>query len=164
MRVRAGWMKFRELNGVFCGKKWSLSMKGKVYMTCVRPVMTYGSETWVLKKEDEGVLQRAERAMVRMMFGIKLRERKSSSLLSAMAGLNEDIVTVVRKSRLRWYGHVMRRDKQVGIRRVSDFEVSGAIGRGHPWTSWQEQVNTDMTKWGLQHCDVVDRARWRRAV
>jgi hypothetical protein len=49
---------------------------------------------------------------------VKLRDRKSSSEVMSMVGLSEDIGTLVRKSRLRWYGHVMRRDEGVGIRRV----------------------------------------------
>jgi hypothetical protein len=63
--------------------------------------MIYGGETWVLRKEEEGVLQRAERAMVRMMCGVKLTDRKSSKQFMSMVGLSEDIVTLVRKSRLR---------------------------------------------------------------
>ena len=39
--------------------------------------MVYGVETWVMRKEEEGVLQRGEIAMVRMMCGVKLRDRKS---------------------------------------------------------------------------------------
>ena len=53
-----------------------MKMKGKVYKACVRTAMTYGSEAWVVRKEDEGVLQCAERAMVRMMCGVKVRDRK----------------------------------------------------------------------------------------
>ena len=44
-RVRAGWKKFRELGGLLCGKKWSVRLKGRVYRTCVRTAMIYGSET-----------------------------------------------------------------------------------------------------------------------
>ena len=36
--------------------------------------MTYGSETWTMRKEDEDVLIRAERRMIRMMCGVKLRK------------------------------------------------------------------------------------------
>ena len=43
------------------------------------------------------MLLRAKRAMVRMMCGAKLRDRKSSKVLTEMVGLNEDIVTLVRK-------------------------------------------------------------------
>jgi hypothetical protein len=90
-RVHVGWMKFRELHGVLCGRKWSVKMKGRVYRACVRAAMVYGGETWVMRKEEECVLQRAERAMVRMMCGVKLRDRKSSSELMSMVGLSEDI-------------------------------------------------------------------------
>lgn len=72
-RVRVGWMKFKELTGVLCGERWSLKRKGRVYMRCVRTAMVYGGETWVMRKEEEGILQRAERAMIRTMCGVKLR-------------------------------------------------------------------------------------------
>jgi hypothetical protein len=110
--------------------------------------MVYGGETWVMRKEEECVLQRAERAMVRMICGVKLRDRKSSSELMSMVGLSEDIVTLVRKSRLRWYGHTMRRDEGVGI------------GRGRPPMGWKEQVEKDMVKAGLRRDDAQVRVAW----
>ena len=163
-RVRVGWMKFRELKEVLCGRKWSVKMKGKVYRACVRTAMVYGSETWVMRKEEEGVLLRAERAMVRMMCGVKLRDRKSSAVLLDMAGLSENIVTLVRRSRLRWYGHVMRRGEGIGIKRVLEHDVVGQRGRGRPRAEWQDQVEKDMVKVGLQHDDVWNRCRWRNKV
>ena len=44
-RVRIGWMKFRECGELFCGRRFSLRMKGMVYQSCVRSAMMYGSET-----------------------------------------------------------------------------------------------------------------------
>jgi hypothetical protein len=163
-RVRVGWMKFRELHGVLCGRKWSVKMKGRVYRACVRAAMIYGGETWVMRKEEECVLQRAERAMVRMMCGVKLRDRKSSSELMSMVRLSEDIVTLVRKSKLRWYGHVMRRDEGVWIRRVLEFEVAGEIGRGRPPMGWKEQVEKDMVKAELRRDNAQVRVACRRGV
>ena len=54
-RVRAAWMKFRELGGMLCTRGASLRMKGVVHNACVRSVLMYGAETWVLKV---GVFQR----------------------------------------------------------------------------------------------------------
>ena len=54
-RVRAAWMKFRELGGILCMRGASLRMKGVVYKACVRSKLTYGAETWVMKA---GVFQR----------------------------------------------------------------------------------------------------------
>ena len=38
----------------------SLKLKGKVYATCVRSAMIYGSETWVLNVEQQRRLERVE--------------------------------------------------------------------------------------------------------
>ena len=48
-RVRAAWMKFRELGGILCTRGASLRMKGVVYKACVRSVVTYGAETWAME-------------------------------------------------------------------------------------------------------------------
>ena len=48
-RVRAAWLKFRELGGIFCMQVASLRMKGVVYKVCVHSMLTYGAETWVMK-------------------------------------------------------------------------------------------------------------------
>ena len=48
-RVRAAWMKFRELGGTVCTRGASLRMKGVVYKACVRSVLMYGAETWAMK-------------------------------------------------------------------------------------------------------------------
>jgi hypothetical protein len=52
-RVRCAWNKFRELAPFLTAKRVSLQVKGKVYESCVRSCMTYGSETWPLKVEHE---------------------------------------------------------------------------------------------------------------
>jgi hypothetical protein len=135
-----------------------------VYRACVTAAMVYGGETWEVRKEEEGVLQKVERAMVKIMCGVKLRDGKSSSELMSMVGLSEDIVTLVRRSRLRWYGRVMIRDEGAGIRRVLELEVAGEIGRGRPRMGWKEQVEKDMVKAGLRRDNVQNRHAWRCGV
>ena len=44
-RIRNGWMKFRGLLPFLTSRAPSLEMKGRVYASCVRSSMTYGSET-----------------------------------------------------------------------------------------------------------------------
>ena len=60
-----------------------------------------------------------------------------------MLELDVDVVLLVRRSRLRWYGHVLRREEESGIKRVLCFEVVGNRGRGHPRLSWRKQVDKD---------------------
>lgn len=139
-------------------------MKGTVYKTCVRTVMIYGGETWAMRKEDEAVLRRAERAMIRRMCGVRLRDRKRSVDLQRMIGVDEDIVTIVVRSRLRWYGHVKRRDEDSGIRRVLEMEVSGAMPRGRPKLDWEGLVKRNLKDYGLNERDCWDRDKWRVGV
>ena len=44
-RNRNGWMKFRDIFPFQTSRAPSLEMKGRVYASCVRSSMTYGSET-----------------------------------------------------------------------------------------------------------------------
>ena len=45
-RVRAAWMKFRELGEILCMQETSLRMKGVVYKACVHSMFTYGQQLW----------------------------------------------------------------------------------------------------------------------
>ena len=77
-----------------------LGMKGRVYASCVRSSMTYGSETRPLLVDDRLNFERAEMKMIRWMCGISLKDRRIHEELRRPVG--------VRGGRLRWYGHVMR--------------------------------------------------------
>ena len=91
-RIRNVWMKFRELFPVLKPRTHPLEMKGRVYASCVRSSMIYGSETRPLLE----------------MCGISMKERRTNEELRRPDGV-EPITTVIRSGRLRWYEHVMRK-------------------------------------------------------
>ena len=84
-----------------------LEMKGRVYASCVRSSMTYGSETRPLLVDVGLNFERAEIQMIRWMCGISLKDRRTNKELRRL-GVVEPITTFIRGGRLRWYGHVMR--------------------------------------------------------
>lgn len=55
---------------MFCDKKVSCKMKGKLYKMVVRPVLTYASETWAVTMSQERKLDVAEMRMLRFMCGV----------------------------------------------------------------------------------------------
>jgi len=50
----------------------SLITRRRLYSSCVRSSMLYGSETWPVRNENEVALQQAQMRMVRWMCGIKV--------------------------------------------------------------------------------------------
>ena len=80
-----------------------------MYSSCVRSSMLHGSETWPVRKENVVALQQAEMKIVRWMYGIKLKDRFLSKKLRERLGI-DDIALVLQQNRLRWYGHVLRKE------------------------------------------------------
>jgi len=80
-RIRIGWNKFRQLVPFLTNKDISLSVRGRLYSSCVRSSMLHGSETWPVRKENEVALQRAGMRMIRWMCGVKLQDRIPSKEL-----------------------------------------------------------------------------------
>ena len=77
-RIQIEWNKFRHLVPLLTNKDISLSVRGRLYSSCVQSSMLHGSETWPVRKENEVALQRAEMTMVRWMCRMKLQVQVKS--------------------------------------------------------------------------------------
>ena len=94
-----------------------MRVKRKVYKTDVRQAMVYGAETWAVKKAQEKKLDVAEMRMLRWMSGFTKLDRIWNERIRGKTKVGE-ISKKVQESRLKWYGHVLRRDDEhVGKRR-----------------------------------------------
>ena len=70
--------------------------------------------------------------MVRVMCGVQPKYRKGSTDLMFMLGLSEMIDQLAMANSVRWYGHVLRREDGLVLRRALDFEVGGQRKKGSP--------------------------------
>ena len=52
-------------------------MKEKVYESCIRLAMLYGSDIWCLIEKEMAILTRTERVMIQAMCGVKLLDRRN---------------------------------------------------------------------------------------
>ena len=82
------------------------------------------SEIWPMKIEHELKLNRTEMSMIRWMCGVKLNEKKKSEELRELLGL-EPVSVIIKKSRLRWFGHVERKDDNDWVKRCVTWEAEG---------------------------------------
>ena len=76
-------------------------------------------------------MNRTEMSMIRWMCGVQLNERKKSEELRKLLGL-EPVSLMIKKSRLRWFGHLERKDDNDWVKRCKTWEVEGFRQRGRP--------------------------------
>jgi len=87
----------------------------KLYETLIRPVLAYGSETWILSKSDEARLGVFERKALRAIFGpINDNEDWRIKYSDEFHTLYKysDKITYIEFNRLRWAGHAIRLEEQ----------------------------------------------------
>ncbi|KAK3515046.1 hypothetical protein QTP70_004038 [Hemibagrus guttatus] len=111
-RVQAGWNGWRKVSGVLCDQKISARIKGKVYRTVVRAAMLYGLETVSLRKRQESELEVAELKMLRFSLGVTRLDRIRNEYIRGTAHVGR-LGDKVRETRLRWFGHVQRRENKL---------------------------------------------------
>ena len=162
-RVRGAWGKFTELTPMLMWRGTSLKMKGKIYRICVQSVMIYGSETWPVKVEDMNRLERTERMMMRWMCSMSLKDRVPIEELRRRLDI-ESILELVRRARLRWFGHVERKERDDWVSACRNVVVEGDKGKGRGRKTWKECVVKDMKDLGLRREDAQDRVKWRNGI
>jgi len=76
----------------------------------------------------------------------------------------EDIISVLQRNRLRWYGHVLRNEDNDWVKKCMEYEVEGTRPRGRPKKTWTEIVEKDCRARGLNKEDAMVRSRWRKQI
>jgi len=159
-RIKAAWQKWKELSGVVCDRKMPVAVKGKVYKTMIRPVMMYGAEFWALRRKEEELLERTEMRMLRWILGVSLKDRKRNEDIRRTVGV-ACITDKIREARLRWYGHVQRREDGNCVKRIMEADVYGHRSRGRQKKRWFDMVQQDLKTLELTTMDADDRDQWR---
>ena len=159
-RVRCAWAKFKELSPILTAWGASYRIKGKIYMACVQSALTYGTETWAMKKASLHSLERTKRMMVIWMCGVSLKDRKRSVDLYSLLGV-QSVAEVVRRDRLRWFGHVERKSGDDWVSACRNVVVAGVRCAGRGRKTWRECVKDDVVQLGLHPEWAVFRDMWR---
>jgi hypothetical protein len=153
---------------MFMSKLITRNTNVKIYRTSVRPVVTYGSETWTLKAGDENALRCFERKILRRIFRLVQdsngwRIRYNQELDRLIEG--QDLVRFIKAQRLRWLGHVERMPETQMPKIILKRRLDNRR-RGRPRMRWMDSVIADLATMGIRgwRTEVADRDAWRTVV
>ena len=98
-----------------------MRMKDEVYPASIRRCFLYGCEIWIML---DSRIEMTEMRMIRWMCGVSLKERQPSIGQRGRLGV-EAIGDVVRRCRLRWHGHVERKNDASYVKACTRLVVEG---------------------------------------
>ena len=112
-------------------------------------ILLNGCETWTLTAELEKKIQATEMRCFRRLLGISYRDHVTNeevrNRIRRAIGPCEDLLTTVKKRKLRWYGHITR---STGLAKmILQGTVQGGRRKGRQKRRWEDNV-TDRFKVG----------------
>ena len=134
-----------------------------IYCACVRPVLLYGAETWATTKAIEKKICSCDQWMLRHMAHVQWEDRVITEKVRRRCGV-KDIMDVLKRNRLRWYGHVTRRDNDHVLSKATEMEVEGVRPRGRPKKTWKRCVEQDLRERNIGEENIHNRKEWKRLV
>ena len=137
-----------QLRHVF-SSKLSVSLKLRIYICSL---FTYGSEAWTLDERTRATLNGANARCLSRITGRTIHEEASARSRTF------DLVAAIRRTRMRWLGHILRMDEdrliKKTVRHICDYHRDGDILMDAPAAeSWEALVES-----------AQNREEWRARV
>ena len=150
-------------SGVICDKTLPARVKGKVYSSMVRPAVVYGLETVAVTKKQVKGIKVADVKILRFAMGVTRKDKIRNEYIRSIVKV-ERLGMKMREGRLRWYGHVMRRDQEYVGRKMMEMKLPGKRKRGRPKRRFLDVVKEDMEEVGAKETNIEDRKMWRMMI
>ena len=101
---------------LFKSRLFSKKLKMKLYWSVIRPIVTYGCETWVLKGTTKNNLMVFEKKVLRKICG-PTKERDGTWRIKTNDELDKlmrhkNIKNYIKSQRLSWFGHLHRMSEE----------------------------------------------------
>ena len=131
--------------------------------TLILSTFLYACESWTLTAEIERRIQALEMRCYRKLLNISYKDHVTNeevrNRIQNAIGVHDDLLTMVKKRKLRWYGHISRSSGMVKT------ILQGTVKRGRQKKRWEDNIK----EWtGMGFGDSLraaeDREGWKGIV
>ena len=132
-------------------------------------IVTYGSESWTLKKKDEHRLLVFEMSCLRRIMGVSRRDKIRNTNIRERTNCQITIVEKIKAKQLTYFGHVIRMSNQRYPKLAVEGRIEGHRPRGRPPKRWLDNIKSSCQEIGIPSvCGarrlVQDRREWSSTV
>ena len=151
-----------KLKVIWNNKNIAISSKISLIRSLAMSIFLFAYETWTITADLERRIQALEMRFFRKLFGILYRDHITSEEVKARTGnairLYEDLLTSVKRRKLKWYGHVTRSS---GLAKTILLgTVQGGRQRGRQRKRWEDNIK----EWtGLEWNIILRKPRTMRS-
>ena len=162
---------FNKFKKVLRQRKIHLEVRLNLFNSYVKPVFMYGSELWTMNKDLEDKIDKLHRYFLRQILGIFYPIIITNAQIYQITK-ERKWTQEIRKSRLRWTGHLLRLPQDTPARLALDqIKKPSKKPRGRSKKTWIDTINEDLKNCGLQNIfdketevKARDRNFWRHIV
>jgi len=138
-RIQKARGSFSKLRRIWLSKSLPKNTKIKIFNACVKSVLLYGCETWLVTNEIQRKIQTFVNRCLRLILRICWPNNISNKDLQKATG-QEDINLEIRKRKFRWIGHTLRKEDGEISKTALFWNPQGNRNRGRPRYSWRRWV------------------------
>ena len=152
---------------VWIDKNISLSSKIQLVHSLVMSIFLYACESWTLTAELQRRIQAMEMRCYRKVLHISYKDHVTNEKVRAKiqqaTGPHEELLTIVKRRKLQWYGHVSRLSGMA--KTILQSTVKGARRQGRQRKRWEDNIREwTGLEFGKSQRAVENRGKWRKLV
>ena len=156
-----------DLGNIWNAIKISTALKIRIMKCLVWTVLTYGSDGWALRKQDEDRINSAEMWMYRKMLKVRWDKKRTNESIPPVLDelhIERELLTEIKKKKLSFFGHICR-SKCTLMKDVVQGSLEAKRKHGRPRTHYTQNIR-EWTKRDMQEIyrTVDNRDEWREMV
>ena len=139
----------------------------KVFKVIYRPILTYGSESWILTQRQKSKITAVEMRYLRRVKGVTRKDRIRNEHIREELEIIP-ILDFIEQKQLGWWGHLIRLKERTPVIQVWESRTQGRRKRGRPKKTWDSTIESILQRKGKTIKEAKTMARnkkeWRSFV